>query len=172
MSPYQIVGMALRQAVLQHLEAATAVTGARDNDFAIDRDAPLVLDRRDKPGGVWVAWMGGDRKAEFRRADRRQLVPVGTGIFRTEDAIVVLAPNDFRMRGTARKQVNVLDDRVLALLRRHVFVVHALVDDLPGGAGIGARPEACARHADANVRGIARIDKHGVDPRLLATRDT
>src|SRR5580693_7953168 len=60
MSPYQIIGMALRQAVLQHLEAAAAVTGARDDHLAIDRDPPLVFDRGDKPGGIRVTRMGGD----------------------------------------------------------------------------------------------------------------
>ena len=77
MSPYQVIGMPLRQAVLQHLETAAAVTGARNDHLAIDRDPPLVFDRGNKLGGIRVTWVGGDGKAEFRRADRRQLVPIG-----------------------------------------------------------------------------------------------
>src|SRR6516162_11350441 len=114
--------MALRQAVLQHLEAAAAVTSARDNHLAIDWDPPLVFDRGDKPGGVRVTRMGGDGKTEFRRTDRCQFVPIGPGVFRAEDAIVVLAPDDFGARGAARQKMDVLDDRVLALFRWHVLV--------------------------------------------------
>jgi len=164
--------MALRQPVLQYLEAAAAVTGARDHDLTIDGDAPLVFDRGGEPGGIRVVRMGGDGKAEFRRADRRQLAPIGPGVFRAEDPVVVLAPDDFRPRGAARQQVDVLDDRVLALLRRHVLVVHAVIDDLPRGARVGARPQARTGYADADVRRVARIDQYRIDAGLLAAGDT
>src|SRR6267378_7288063 len=65
MSPYQIIGMALRQSLTEHLEAATAVAGTRHDHFAVDRDAPLIFDRRDKPGGIRVTRMGGDGKPNF-----------------------------------------------------------------------------------------------------------
>src|SRR6516162_10346726 len=117
MAPYQVIGVLLRQTVPQHLEAAAAVAGAGDDDLAVDRDAPLVLDRRDEPRGVRIPRMGGDGKAELRRTDRRQLVPGGAGILRTKDAVVVLAPDDFGIGGAARQPVNVLGDRLLALLR-------------------------------------------------------
>ena len=41
---------------------------------------------------------------------------------RAEHAVVVLAPHDLGVRGAARQAVDVLRDRRLALLRRHVFV--------------------------------------------------
>jgi hypothetical protein len=85
---------------------------------------------------------------------------------------VVLAPDDFGARGAARQKMDVLDDRVLAPLRRHVLVVHAVIDDLPRGASVGARPQARAGHTDADVRGIARIDQHRIDAGLLAAGDT
>jgi hypothetical protein len=97
----------LRQSLTQHLEAATAVAGTRHDHPAIDRDAPLIFDRRDKPGGIRVTRMGGDGKAEFRWTDRRQLIPIGSGVLRPEDAIVVLAPDDFRACGTARQKMDV-----------------------------------------------------------------
>src|SRR6266849_4625423 len=103
MSPYQIIGMALRQSLTQHLEAATAVAGTRHDHFAVDWDAPLIFDRRDKPGGIGVTRMGGDGKAEFRWTDRRQLIPISSGVLRPEDAIVVLAPDDFRACGAVRQ---------------------------------------------------------------------
>src|SRR6516225_9558668 len=77
MAPHQVVSVMLRQTLLQYIEAAAAVAGARNHDFAVDRNAPLVLDRGDEPSGVRVTWMCGDRKAEFRRADRRNLAPCG-----------------------------------------------------------------------------------------------
>src|SRR5919205_1139962 len=70
----------------------------------------------------------------------------------------------------ANQAVDVLRDRQPLLLRRHVFVVHTLVDDAPRGAAIGARPNAGGRDADADVVGVARIDQHRADAGLLATR--
>jgi len=46
MARHQVVGVALREALAQHVEAAAAVAGARHHDLAVDGDAPLVLDRR------------------------------------------------------------------------------------------------------------------------------
>ena len=80
MAPHQVVGMVLRQALPQYLEAAAAVAGAANDDFAVDRGAPLVLDRPDEPRGVRIARKCGHRKAELRRPDRGQLVPRGAGI--------------------------------------------------------------------------------------------
>src|SRR6516165_2558144 len=68
--------------------------------------------------------------------------------------------------------MDVLDDWVLAPLRRHVLVVHAVIDNLPSSASVGARPQARAGHADADVRRIARIDQHRIDAGLLAAGDT
>jgi len=164
--------VALRQSLTQHLEAATAVAGTRHDHFAVDWDAPLIFDRRDKPGGIRVTRMGGDGKAEFRWTDRRQLIPISSGVLRPEDAIVVLAPDDFRACGAVRQKMDVLDNRVLTPLRRHVLVVHAVIDDLPRGACVSARPKARAGHADADVRGIARVDQHRIDAGLLAAGDT
>ena len=65
MAPHQIVGVVLGQSVPQYVEAAAGIAGACDDDFALDRDAPLVLHRRDEPRGVRVAGMGGDGKAEL-----------------------------------------------------------------------------------------------------------
>jgi len=65
MAPRQVVGMVLRQALPQYLEAAAAVAGACDDNLAVDRNAPFVLDRRDQPRGVGIVRMGGDGKAEF-----------------------------------------------------------------------------------------------------------
>src|SRR5215469_8056159 len=62
---YQVVGVTLRQAMAQDLEAATPVAGAGHDDFAVEGNALLILDCRDKPSGVRVAWMRGDGKAEF-----------------------------------------------------------------------------------------------------------
>src|SRR5712692_9083321 len=108
MAPHQIIGMALRQAPGQHLEALSAIPGAGNDDPGVDRDAPLILGRRNKPGGIGVAWMGGDGKAEFRRADRRELVPVGAAIGGAEDAVMVLAPDDIGVGPAMRETVNVL----------------------------------------------------------------
>src|SRR5205823_5300818 len=113
----------------------------------------------------------GDCKAEFRWADRGDLVPIVPGILGTEDAIVMLAPHDLRTRRTAREAMDVLRDRQPLLLRRHVLVVHALVDDAPRFAAIGARPNPGSRDADADVVGMARIDQHGADAGLLAAGD-
>jgi hypothetical protein len=99
MAPHQIVGVVLRQALRQYLEAAAAVAGACDDDLAVDRNAPFVLDRRNEPRGVGIVRIGGDGKAEFRRTDRRQLMPSGTAILRAEDAVVVLAPDDLGRTG-------------------------------------------------------------------------
>src|SRR5262245_44953133 len=46
--PHEVIGMALRQAAAQHLEAGATVAGARHDQFGIDRDSALILDRRDE----------------------------------------------------------------------------------------------------------------------------
>ena len=112
-----------------------------------------------------------DGKAEFRRTNGGDLTPVMAGIFGPEHAVMVLAPYDFGMRGAARQPMHILYKRLLALLRRHVFVVHAAVDDPPRGALVGTRPHAGGRYADPDVGRIARIDQHRIDARLLAAGD-
>ena len=84
MPPHQIVRMALRQPVAQHLEARAAVAGAGDGQLGIDRDAALVLDGRNEPRGLRIVRVRRDGKAEFRRADRGQLVPAGAAILRAD----------------------------------------------------------------------------------------
>src|SRR5207302_1520443 len=107
MAPDQVIGVVLGQALVPHLEAAAAVAGAGNDDFAVHRNATLVLDRGDEPGGIRVDRVRGGGKAEFRRADRSQFAPCRTRIFRAEDAVVVLAPHDLGIRGAAREPVNV-----------------------------------------------------------------
>src|SRR5262249_52173961 len=138
MAPYQVVGVALRQALGQHLEAAAAVARACHHNLAVDGNALLILGRRHEPSRVRVVRMGGDGEAELRGTDRAPLAPSGAGILRAEHAVVVLAPDDLRTRGAAREPVHVLRDRVLAQLRRHVFGIHTAVDELPGGALVAA----------------------------------
>src|SRR5579883_1824909 len=170
-APDEVIGVVLRQAVAQHLEAAAAVARARDDDLAVHRNAALVLHRRDEPGRLGVARMGGDGEAEFRGPDRRHLAPIGAAILRAEDAVVMLTPEDVGMGGAAGEAMDVLGDRLLAQLRRHVFGTHAAVDDAPGGAAIAARPDARRRDADPDVVGGARIDEDRVDAGLLAAGD-
>src|SRR5215472_19013589 len=128
MAPHEVISMMLRQPVPQHLEAAAAVAGARDGNLAVYRDAPLVLDRRNKPSGIRVARMSGDRETEFRRADGGDFLPVGPGVFGAEDAVVVLAPHHLGLRAATRQPVDVLRDWIVALLGRHVFGIHAAID--------------------------------------------
>ena len=161
----------LRQTPRQHFEAAAAVTSAGDHDLAVHRNAPLVLDRGDEPGGVRVDRMRGDGKAEFRWADRRHFAPIRPGVLRAEDSIVVLTPHDLGVRGAAGQPMDVLEDRVIALLRRHILGIHAAVDQPPRAPSIRACPYARSRYADADVGGVARIDQHRVDAGLLAARD-
>src|SRR5581483_2543589 len=124
----------------QHLEAGAAVAGAGDDQPGVDGDAALVLGGGHEPGGQRVARVGGDGKAEFGRTDRRELAPALAAVLGAEHAVVMLAPHDLGVRPAARELVNVLGDRVFAPLRRHVFVVHAAVDDAPRGALVAARP--------------------------------
>src|SRR5262245_57587259 len=171
MTPYEVVGVALRQALGQHLEAAAAVARARHHHLAVDGYAPLVLGRRHEPGRVRVARVSGHREAELRGADRAHLTPGGAGVLRAEHAVMVLAPHHLRARRAARQPVHVLRDRILAQLRRHVLGIHAAVDEAPAGALVAARPHARGRDADADVPGIARIHEHRADARLLAAGD-
>src|SRR5262249_60347882 len=115
--------MALRQSVRQQIEAAASVPGPCDHQFAVNGDAALVLDRGREPSGIWISRMCRHGEPEFRGPNRRQLSPAGATILRAEDTIVVLAPHDLRMRGAARKPMNVLHDRLLAALGRHVLRV-------------------------------------------------
>src|SRR3954451_15748834 len=128
MPPDEIVGVAVRQASTQHLEALAAVAGARDDNFRVHWDAPLILDRRHEPSGVRVARMRRHGETELRWPDRGQLMPVGAPILRAEDAVVMLAPDDLGPGWTVRQPVDVLGDRIALQIWRHVFVVHALVD--------------------------------------------
>src|SRR5690348_11133290 len=86
--PHQIVGVALRQPVAQYLETLAAVASARDDHLAVDRDAALVFDGRDKPRGVRIARMRHDGKAEFRRTNGGNLTPAMAGILGPEDAVM------------------------------------------------------------------------------------
>ncbi len=60
----EVVGMALRQAFTQDVERLAAVARAGDDQLALDRNAPFILDRRDEPCGVGIARVRRDRKAE------------------------------------------------------------------------------------------------------------
>src|SRR6185437_7469375 len=112
------------------------------------------------------------REAELRRLDRRDFVPAEAGILRAEDAVVMLAPDDFRMRGAARQAVDVHGDGILAVFGRHVLVVHAAaIHDAPRLAAVVARPDAGGGDADADLVGPARIDQHRADAGLLAAGD-
>src|SRR5688572_12239969 len=42
----QVVGVLLRQTFAQHVERPAAIARAADHDLPLDRDAPLILDRR------------------------------------------------------------------------------------------------------------------------------
>src|SRR5690348_6822769 len=164
--------MALWQALAQHVEAPAAVTRARHHHFTVNRHALLVLDRRHEPSRVLVARMRGDGEAELRGLDRRDFAPAEAGILRTEDAVVVLAPDGVWMRSAAREPMDVHGDRIFAAFGWHVFVVHAAtVHDAPRFAGVVARPNTGRRDADANLIGLARIDQHRADARLLAAGD-
>src|SRR5207248_4091839 len=98
-------------------------------------------------------------------------MPVVAAILGAKDTVMVLAPHDFGMRSAAREAMNVLRDRQALLFRRHVFVVHAFVDDTPRGAAIGARPDTRGRDANTDVVGITRVDQHRTDAWLLAAGD-
>src|SRR5437763_10684838 len=80
----EIVGMLLRQPAAQNLERAAAIARARDDEYGVERDAPLDLVRRHEPGGVGVLGMhrGGD--AELERRDRRHLLTARRAIGRAE----------------------------------------------------------------------------------------
>src|SRR5262245_60228639 len=64
-----VVGVRLRQAAGENIEALAAVAGAGDHQLAFARDALLVLDLGDEPRGVGLARMHRDRKPEHRRLD-------------------------------------------------------------------------------------------------------
>ena len=150
--------MVLRQALPQYLEAAAAVAGACDDDLAVNRNAPFVLDGRNESRRVGIVRMGRDGKAEFRRTDRPQLVPSHTVILPTEDAVVVLAPDDLgivaqRARrwtswaiGCSRCSGGMYSAYMPRLILRH---------EIPPSV---ARPHAPGRNADADVVGTAPVD--------------
>src|SRR6516165_4788465 len=66
---HHVVGVRLRQASGEDLEALTAVARARDGELALVRDALLVLDLWNEPRGFGIVRVHDDRKAEGRRYD-------------------------------------------------------------------------------------------------------
>src|SRR5581483_8827902 len=93
------------------------------------------------------------------------------GVLGTENAVVMLAPHHLGPRGAARELVHILRDRVLAQLGRHVFRVESFAEQAPRGALVGARPNAAGRDAHADVLGVAGVDQHRGEARLLAAGD-
>src|SRR6266853_3662101 len=89
----------------------------RHTRFDCDWSSDVCSSDLHEPGGVRVAGMGRDGKAEFRRADRGQLMRIGAAILRPEDTVMVLTPDDLRVRRAMRQPVDVLRDRIAALLR-------------------------------------------------------
>src|SRR4029079_9198989 len=114
--PHEIVGVTLRQAAAQNVEALAAIPGARNDNRGVHQNAPLVLYRRHEPRRIGIARMRRDGKAEFRWPDRRDLMPVMAAILGAKDTVMVLAPHDLRIGGAAREAVNVLRDRQPLLL--------------------------------------------------------
>src|SRR3546814_11426161 len=78
----EVVGLLLRQALRQRLEAGAAVAGARDDDAPVDRHAALVLHRRHEPGGPGIGGLERHGEAEGRGAglvDMDQISPAALG---------------------------------------------------------------------------------------------
>src|SRR3546814_9271903 len=67
----EVVGLLLREALRQRLEAGAAVAGARDDNAPVDRHAALVLHRRHEPGGPGVVGMHRHGEAEGDRKSTR-----------------------------------------------------------------------------------------------------
>src|SRR6516162_2652357 len=87
-----IVGMLLREALAQHVEALAAVARARDHELALARDAFLVLDLGDEPGGIRLARMHDHGESERRWLDPGNLGERPSFVGRDENAVVVLYP--------------------------------------------------------------------------------
>ena len=85
----------------------------------------------------------------------------------TEDAVVVLHPEELRARLALHQAVRVLDRRLLALLRRHVVGAHAFGGAGPAAAVVVALPDAAAGHRDSEVATVAWVDADGVDAGMV-----
>src|SRR5437667_2122299 len=119
-----VVGVRLRQASGQEVEALAAVAGARDRQLAVTWDPLLILDFRNKPRRIGVARMHDNRETESRWLDpidlRERLAFVG----RDEDSVVVLHPHAMRGGRTLNQAMNILGDLIVGQLWRHVLGQH------------------------------------------------
>ena len=110
--------------------------------------------------------MHGDGEAEAGRLGDHAL-PMQAAVAGTEDAVVVLHPEELRARLALHQAVRVLDRRLLALLRRHVVGAHASGGAGPAAAVVVALPDAAARHRDGEVATVAWVDADGMDAGMV-----
>src|SRR3546814_2841803 len=82
--------------------------------------------------------MGGNGEAEDGRLDRCDLVEGRAAVDRSEDPVMVLAPDGIRLGRAMRQPVRVLDIEIERLVRRHVFGAQATTHLPPAPAGVVA----------------------------------
>ncbi len=137
-----IVGVRLRQPFGQDVEALAAIARARDHQLAVAGNTLLILDFRDKPRGIGLAWMDDDRKAESRWLDTVDLGKGPSFIGGDEDSVVVLHPHAVRRSRALHQAMDILGDRVMRQLRWHVLGAHSLPTLCPARTGILGEPDA------------------------------
>ena len=89
----EVPGLLLRQAVAEHVERFSGVTGARDDETAFLRKAHLILDAGNEPGCVGIVGIDDGRKAEARRILAKNFGAGVARIVRAKDSVVVLNPD-------------------------------------------------------------------------------
>ena len=102
-----------------------------DDKLGVDWDAAFVLHRGHEPGGVGILRMHGEREAELRRRDRRQLFPVRGAVRGAKHAVMVLRVEDLRICRALHQTMHVLDILLAAALRREVLRIHSLRGEMP-----------------------------------------
>ena len=168
MAPYQIIGVVLRQAVLQHFEAAARVRATTTLPSAGMRRSSLTAGTNQAVSGS----RGGATTAKPNFDGRIAVISRHVAPASSERNTPLWCWHHTTCGWAAQRASRcTLNDRIFAVLRWHVLGIHTAVDEAPRVPHVDACPNARRRNANADVGGIAGIDQHRIDPGLLSASE-